>query len=51
MLWDLVLRLAEATDSSDKENAYKKLERIGIDRDTADKIVANLIQDVEGAGR
>ena len=39
MLQDLIMELVCAVDNDDKELAYKKLEKIGVDRITANDIV------------
>ena len=36
MLMDLVMALVEAVDPKDKEKAYRRLEKVGVDRKTAD---------------
>ena len=36
MLMDLVMDLVIAVDPKEKERAYKRLERVGVDRATAD---------------
>lgn len=36
MLMELVMELVTATDTKEKERAYKKLEKVGVDRMTAD---------------
>lgn len=40
MLMDLVMALVEATEPKDKERAYRNLERVGVDRRTADVMAA-----------
>ena len=40
MLMDLVMELVTATDTKDKERAYRKLEKVGVDRITADVMAA-----------
>lgn len=40
MLMDLVMELVTATDQKDKERAYRKLEKAGVDRITADVMAA-----------
>lgn len=40
MLFDLIMDLLTAGDKREKERAYKRLERIGVDRATADVIAA-----------
>ena len=36
MLMELVMQLVSAADPSDKERAYRSIERSGVDRGTAD---------------
>lgn len=38
MLSDLIIELLEATDPKEKEKVYRKLEKVGVDRMTADYI-------------
>lgn len=45
MLMDLVMELVTATDEKDKERAYRKLERVGVDRITADIMAAEFWKD------
>ena len=40
MLMDLVMELVTAIDKKDKERAYRKLEKVGVDRKTADVMAA-----------
>lgn len=40
MLMDLVMELLTATDDKDKERVYRKLEKVGVDRITADIMAA-----------
>jgi len=40
MLEDLVIALLIAGDKKEKERAYRNLERVGVDRATADVIAA-----------
>ena len=40
MLMDLVMELVTATDEKEKERAYRKLEKVGVDRHTADLMAA-----------
>ena len=40
MLIDFIMNLLEAVSPEDKEKAYRNLERIGVDRITADVIAA-----------
>lgn len=39
MLSDLIMNLVTASDPKDKEKAYRMLERVGVDRRSADAIV------------
>lgn len=41
MLQDLITELLIAVDEDDKEEAYRRLEQIGIDRRTADEMAAH----------
>lgn len=41
MLLDLIMELLTAVDEDDKEEAYRKLEQVGIDRKTADDMAAH----------
>ena len=45
MLMDLVMALVEAVDPKDKEKAYRKLEKIGVDRRTADIMAAEFYKE------
>lgn len=45
MLMDLVMELVEAVDPKDKEKAYRKLERVGVDRITADAMAAEFYKE------
>jgi len=40
MLMDLVMELVMAADTKDKERVYRKLEKVGVDRKTADVMAA-----------
>lgn len=40
MLMDLVMELVMAADPKDKERVYRKLEKVGVDRITADVMAA-----------
>lgn len=40
MLMELVMELVTATDAKEKEWAYRKLEKVGVDRRTADVMAA-----------
>ena len=45
MLMDLVMALVEAVDQKDKEKAYRKLEKVGVDRKTADIMAAEFYKE------
>ena len=45
MLMDLVLALVEAVDPKDKEKAYRRLEKVGVDRKTADIMAAEFYKE------
>lgn len=45
MLMDLVMELVEAVDPKDKERAYRKLEKVGVDRRTADVMAAEFYKE------
>lgn len=47
MLMDLVMELVEAVDPRDKEKAYRKLEKVGVDRRTADVMAAEFYKEVK----
>lgn len=47
MLMDLVMELVEAVDPKDKEKAYRKLEKVGVDRRTADVMAAEFYKEVK----
>lgn len=47
MLMELVMDLVEAVDPQDKERAYRRLERVGVDRATADIMAAEFYKDQE----
>ena len=38
MLYDMIMDLLTAGDKKDRERAYRRLERVGVDRRTADVI-------------
>ena len=40
MLMDLILLLLEASTEKEKERAYRNLEKVGVDRRTADMMAA-----------
>lgn len=41
MLQDLIMGLLEAVDEDDRKEAYRRLERMGVDRETADEMAAH----------
>lgn len=41
MLQDLIMELLTAADEGEKKEAYRRLERVGIDRKTADEMAAH----------
>lgn len=45
MLMDLVMELVEAVDPKDKEKVYRKLEKVGVDRRTADVMAAEFYKE------
>lgn len=45
MLMDLVMALVEAVDPKDKEKAYRRLEKVGVDRKTADIMAAEFYKE------
>lgn len=45
MLMDLIMDLVEAVDPKDKERAYRKLEKVGVDRRTADAMAAEFYKE------
>lgn len=40
MLFDLIMDLLTAGDKKEKERAYRRLEKVGVDRMTADVLAA-----------
>lgn len=44
MLCELIISLLTAADPKDKERAYRKLERAGVDRMTADLMVSEFYE-------
>ena len=46
MLQDLITELLIAVDEDDKEEAYRRLEQVGIDRRTADEMAAHHYKEV-----
>lgn len=51
MLADLVKALAEAGSKKEKEKAYRNLERAGMDRMTADVLVAEMRKEAAADGK
>lgn len=47
MIMELVMNLVTAADPQDKERAYRRLERVGVDRKTADAMAAEFYNDKE----
>ena len=47
---DLLMNLIEAVDPKEKERAYKNLERVGVDRITADVMAAEFYKEVTEDG-
>ena len=45
MLMDLVMALVTAGDQKEKERAYRNLEKVGVDRITADVMVAEFYRE------
>jgi len=45
MLSDLIMDLLTAGDEKEKERAYRKLEKVGVDRITANVIAAELCKE------
>lgn len=45
MLMDLVMELVTAVDPKDKERVYRKLEKVGVDRITADVMAAEFYKE------
>lgn len=46
MLSDLLMNLVTAADQHDKEQAYRQLEKVGVDRMTADIMAAEFTKEV-----
>lgn len=44
MLMDLVMALVEAADPKEKEKAYRNLERVGVDRISADVMASEFFE-------
>lgn len=45
MLMDLVMELVAATEPKEKEKIYRKLEKVGVDRRTADVMAAEFYKE------
>lgn len=45
MLMDLVIDLVQAVDPKEKERAYRRLEKVGVDRATADVMAAEFYKE------
>lgn len=45
MLMDLVMDLVQSVDPKEKEKTYRRLERVGIDRVTADVMAAEFYKE------
>lgn len=50
MLGELVMDLLTAADPKDKERAYRRLEKVGVDRRTADLMVAEFYKEPRREG-
>ncbi len=48
MLSDLIMELVTATDNHDKERAYRRLERVGVDRISADVMALEFSGETKG---
>lgn len=52
MLMDLVMELVTASCKEEKEKAYRRLEKVGVDRRTADVMAAEFTKEgTNGNGR
>lgn len=51
MLADLLKDLAEARNEKEKEKAYRNLERVGMDRMTANAMVAEMRKEAMADGK
>ena len=51
MLADLLKALAEAGDKKEKEKVYRNLERVGMDRMTANVLVAEMRKEATANGK
>ena len=47
-MMELVMLLLEAADPKDRESTYRSLERMGVDRDTADAMAAEFYATEKG---
>lgn len=45
MLFELIMDLLTAGDAREKERAYRRLERVGVDRRTADALAAEFCKE------
>ena len=45
MLGDLIMNLLIAVDEKEKERAYRQLEKVGVDRASADAMAAEFYQE------
>ncbi|MGN9098507.1 hypothetical protein [Flintibacter porci] len=50
MLGELVMDLLTAADPKDKERAYRRFEKVGVDRRTADLMAAEFYKEQGGGG-
>lgn len=48
MLSDLIMELVTATEKQDKERAYRRLERVGVDRISADVMAREFSEEMKG---
>lgn len=48
MLSDLIMELVTATEKQDKERAYRRLERVGVDRISADAMAREFSREMKG---
>lgn len=48
MLMDLIMDLLEASTKKEKEQAYRRLERVGVDKKTADIMAAEFYKEQGG---
>lgn len=50
MLFDLIMDLLTAGDVKEKERAYRRLEKVGVDRVSADVMAAEFYKEGKGNG-